>query len=43
MENLREKFQIDLPRAKGAYLEEAPERIWNEPDWILEPKRLGVV
>lgn len=41
MDNLREVHGIDLPRAKGAYLETAPERIWTEPDWVLEPKLDG--
>ena len=41
MENLREKHKIDLPRAKGAYLEDAPESIWTNPAYVLEPKLDG--
>lgn len=43
MINLREQYGIELPRAKGAYLEDAPEKIWNEPGWVLEVKEDGNV
>lgn len=41
MEDLRNKYDIDAPRAKGAYLEDAPETIWTEPGWFLEHKMDG--
>ena len=34
-------MNIDCPRAKGAYLEDAPDTIWTEADWRLEPKKDG--
>ena len=41
MENLRELHNIELPRARGAYLDEAPACIWTEPGWVLEVKEDG--
>ena len=41
MRDLRNALNIELPRAKGAYLEDAPDRIWTEPGWVLEPKEDG--
>lgn len=41
MRNLREELSIELPRAKGAYLLEAPEAIWTNPNWVLEVKADG--
>ena len=41
MKNLRDELNIELPRAKGAYLGEAPEKIWTEDGWVLEEKADG--
>ena len=41
MRNLRDELNIELPRAKGAYLEDAPDKIWTEKGWVLEPKEDG--
>ncbi len=41
MINLREEYKIELPRAKGAYLEEAPEEIWENLNYCLEVKMDG--
>lgn len=41
MINLREEHNIELPRAKGAYLDEAPAEIWSHPDWVIEVKMDG--
>ena len=41
MEDLRNKHNIHAPRAKGAYLEDAPPEIWTEPGWFLEHKMDG--
>ena len=41
MRNLREELNIELPRAKGAYLAEAPASIWTDPNWVLEVKADG--
>ena len=41
MDNLREKYNIELPRARGAYLEEAPDKIWTEEGWVIECKEDG--
>ncbi len=41
MIDLRNKHEVYLPRAKGAYLEDAPDHIWTEPRWVLEPKEDG--
>ena len=39
MEDLRNKYNVICPRAKGGYLEQAPSEIFEFPDeWILEPK-----
>lgn len=36
--DLRNDLNIELPRCRGAYLEDAPDAIWNDGDWVLEPK-----
>ena len=41
VEDLRNKLNIDLPRAKGAYLDDAPSEIWDSSDWVLEIKEDG--
>lgn len=41
MEDLRNKFNVEAPRCRGAYLEDAPPHIWGHPDWVLEPKEDG--
>lgn len=38
MQDLRNELNIDAPRAKGAYLEDAPGGIWTEHGWVLEDK-----
>ena len=38
MKDLRNELNMALPQPKGAYLEEAPEEIWGDPNWILEEK-----
>ncbi len=41
MRNLREELNIELPRAKGAYLDTAPKTLFTDPDWVLEVKADG--
>jgi len=41
MIDLRNEYNVDAPRAKGMYLENAPQEIWGSPDWCLEPKYDG--
>jgi len=38
MRDLRNELNMECPRPKGAYLSEAPEEIWGDPNWILEEK-----
>lgn len=38
MKDFRNEFNIEAPRAKGAYLEDAPDIIWTEHGWVLEDK-----
>jgi len=38
MRDLRNELDIEAPRAKGAYLEDAPDVIWNDAGWVLEDK-----
>ncbi len=40
MRDLRNELDIECPRCKGGYLEEAPAEIW-EGGWVLEPKMDG--
>lgn len=39
--DLRNKFNVNAPRCRGGYLEDAPPEIWDNPDWCLEPKMDG--
>ena len=41
MEDLRNRFDVDAPRCRGGYLDEAPSCIWTDGDWVLEPKKDG--
>jgi len=42
MDDLRNSLNIELPRAKGAYLVDAPETIWEQPAlWVLDDKADG--
>lgn len=41
MDDLRNKFDVDAPRCKGGYLDQAPSCIWTDGDWVLEPKKDG--
>jgi ATP-dependent DNA ligase len=38
MIDIRNKFDVECPRAKGMHLEDAPSYIWDEPGWVLEKK-----
>lgn len=38
MKDFRNEFDVEAPRAKGAYLEDAPDIIWTEHGWVLEDK-----
>uniref|UniRef100_A0A6M3M368 Putative DNA ligase domain protein n=1 Tax=viral metagenome TaxID=1070528 RepID=A0A6M3M368_9ZZZZ len=39
--DIRNELNVELPRAKGDYLEKAPSSIWTDPNWVLEPKMDG--
>ena len=41
MRDLRNELQIEAPRCRGMYLEAAPKEIWDNPDWVIEPKMDG--
>ena len=41
MRDLRNEFDIEAPRCKGAYLEDAPTEIFDG-QWVLEPKMDGI-
>ena len=41
MRDLRNELNIECPRAKGAYLENAPKEIWDNHLWCIEPKLDG--
>lgn len=40
--DIRNEYDVYCPRARGAYLEDAPETIFTEPGWVLEPKEDGL-
>lgn len=42
MLDLRNELGIDAPRCKGMNLEHAPNTIWTQPGWVLEPKIDGI-
>ena len=42
MKDLRNQLGIDTPRCKGGYADDAPDCIWTEGDWVLEPKMDGI-
>jgi ATP-dependent DNA ligase len=42
MKDIRNELNIELLRCKGAYLESAPEEVWNSSDWIMEQKIDGI-
>ena len=42
VEDLRNHLNVDAPRAKGAYLKDAPDDIWMNGEWILEEKGDGL-
>lgn len=42
MKDIRNLFNVDLPRCKGMNVTNAPERIWNEAGWVLEEKMDGI-
>ena len=42
MEDLRNKLNVELAKAKGSYLELAPDIIWEEEGWSLEQKMDGI-
>jgi ATP-dependent DNA ligase len=39
--DLRNKLNIELPRCRGAYLEDCPEWVWGHRDQVIEPKMEG--
>jgi hypothetical protein len=41
MQDLRNQLDMELPRCRGAYLEECPEYVWGSKDHVLEPKEDG--
>jgi ATP-dependent DNA ligase len=41
MVDIRNEYDIDAPRAKGAYLEKLPADAIDHPDWVLEVKEDG--
>ena len=41
MRDLRNELNINLPRCKGAYLEDSPPEVFTDGDWVLEPKLDG--
>jgi len=39
MIDIRNEYNVDCSKAKGAYLESVPEWIWDDPRWYMEPKK----
>lgn len=40
--DLRNHLNVDAPRAKGAYVEDAPDEVWFNNEWVLEEKGDGL-
>lgn len=38
MRDLRNELGVEALRCRGSYLEKAPEEIWGDPLWFVEPK-----
>jgi ATP-dependent DNA ligase len=41
MRDLRNEMNLEAPRCRGGYLEDAPEEIWENSEWVVEPKMDG--